>query len=258
MILRQLVIVALSAIMILSSSLTALAVENWKQDSTGWWYQNADGSYPTNTWKEISGAWYYFEGNGYMAANKWIGNYHVGSNGAMLTNTTTPDGYQVGADGAWVQGQGQTQNDGIRAWSANANLILGIHEEGFPTYYNEDHHGDTFVIDKNVNSFLFPSVSSNVNPNGHKIWIYGLSEKHGVALGDGVEYTFEYNKDYNLDFTGTHNSALSLAEYCKANDVVIVVAVVDEQKNINEGGNSRVWQFKYATEASTPTGQIGQ
>lgn len=49
MILRQLVIVALSAIMILSSSLTALAVENWKQDSTGWWYQNADGSYPTNT-----------------------------------------------------------------------------------------------------------------------------------------------------------------------------------------------------------------
>ena len=67
--------------------------EGWKQDNTGWWYQNADGSYPANSWKEINGAWYYFEGNGYMASNKWIGNYYVGASGAMLTNTTAPDGW---------------------------------------------------------------------------------------------------------------------------------------------------------------------
>ena len=29
----------------------------------------------------------------------------------MLTNTTTPDGYQVGADGAWIQNVGQTQQN---------------------------------------------------------------------------------------------------------------------------------------------------
>ena len=58
----------------------------WKQDQNGWWYQNSDGTYPTNTWKEINGKQYYF-----------------GSNGYMLSNTTTPDGYKVGVDGAWIQ-----------------------------------------------------------------------------------------------------------------------------------------------------------
>lgn len=74
----------------------------WVLDSTGWWYRNADGSYPANTWLQINGSWYYFHANGYMAANQWIGNYYVGSNGAMLTSTRTPDGYYVGADGAWI------------------------------------------------------------------------------------------------------------------------------------------------------------
>lgn len=57
--------------------------EGWKQDANGWWYQNADGSYPQNTWKEIGGTQYYFGGDGYM-----------------LHDTTTPDGYQVDSNGA--------------------------------------------------------------------------------------------------------------------------------------------------------------
>lgn len=35
-------------------SMTSFAGE-WKQDNTGWWYQNDDGSYPVNSWKEIDG-----------------------------------------------------------------------------------------------------------------------------------------------------------------------------------------------------------
>ena len=58
----------------------------WNQNETGWWYDNGDGTYPLNTWKEINGKQYYFDGNGYM-----------------LHDTTTPDGYQVGSDGAWIQ-----------------------------------------------------------------------------------------------------------------------------------------------------------
>ena len=42
-------------------SMTSFAGE-WKQDTSGWWYQNDDGSYPTNTWKEINGKQYYFDG----------------------------------------------------------------------------------------------------------------------------------------------------------------------------------------------------
>ena len=65
-------------------SMTSFAGE-WKQDASGWWYQNDDGSYPTNTWKEINGKQYYFDNNGYI-----------------LTNTSTPDGQKVDASGALI------------------------------------------------------------------------------------------------------------------------------------------------------------
>lgn len=62
---------------------------DWKQESDGrWWYENGDGSYPVNQWQEIGGKQYYFDGDGYM-----------------LANTRTPDGKQVGADGAVIQVQ---------------------------------------------------------------------------------------------------------------------------------------------------------
>ena len=41
-------------------SITSFAGE-WKQDTSGWWYQNDDGSYPTNTWKEINGKQYPYD-----------------------------------------------------------------------------------------------------------------------------------------------------------------------------------------------------
>ena len=74
----------------------------WKKNDTGWWYENADGSYPQSEWKKINGSWYYFGNNGYMLESQWIGNYYVGSNGAMLVNTTTPDGYEVDENGKWI------------------------------------------------------------------------------------------------------------------------------------------------------------
>ncbi|GLB33066.1 hypothetical protein LAD12857_49890 [Lacrimispora amygdalina] len=73
--------IVLSAMM----STVALAGE-WKQDAKGWWYQNDDGSYPVNSWQDINGKQYYFNESGYI-----------------LTNTSTPDGKQVGADGSLVQ-----------------------------------------------------------------------------------------------------------------------------------------------------------
>lgn len=74
----------------------------WRNDGR-WWYQNSDGSYPKAEWQMVNGLWYYFDATGYMEASKWIANkYYVSETGAMLTNTTTPDGYRVGADGAWI------------------------------------------------------------------------------------------------------------------------------------------------------------
>jgi hypothetical protein len=80
----------------------------WFQDTTGtWYYANTAGVMAANAWAQDSaGAWYYLGGSGAMTVNAWVQSggkyYYVGANGSMLVNTTTPDGYWVGADGAWV------------------------------------------------------------------------------------------------------------------------------------------------------------
>ncbi len=76
-------------------------VDGWMED--GWLYRNNNWYYLhtqyDNTrgrmytgWHEIDGKWYYFN----TASDK-------GTLGAMLANTTTPDGYQVNANGAWIR-----------------------------------------------------------------------------------------------------------------------------------------------------------
>ena len=76
-------------------------VDGWMED--GWLYRNNNWYYLhtqyDNTrgrmytgWHEIDGKWYYFN----TASDK-------GTLGAILANTTTPDGYQVDANGAWIR-----------------------------------------------------------------------------------------------------------------------------------------------------------
>ena len=113
----------------------------WIKDSTGWWYQNKDGSYPAACWQLLTyngtSEWYHFDEKGYMQTG-WFtdtdGNrYYLhavsdgtrgrmytgwnlidgvwyyfnptsdGTKGALFMNRQTPDGYRVDASGAWVE-----------------------------------------------------------------------------------------------------------------------------------------------------------
>ena len=40
--------------------------EGWIQDDHGWWWRNADGSWPASEWKLIDHHWYLFGANGYL------------------------------------------------------------------------------------------------------------------------------------------------------------------------------------------------
>ena len=77
---------------------------------SNWWYRNDDGSYPTNGWLQINNQWYCFDSVGYMRTG-WVqagdGNYYYCdlTNGNMVTNTWTPDGYYVNESGIWVKGK---------------------------------------------------------------------------------------------------------------------------------------------------------
>lgn len=234
--------------------------EGWKQDNTGWWYQNADGSYPANSWKEINGAWYYFEGNGYMASNKWIGNYYVGASGAMLTNTTTPDGYQVGADGAWIQNtqnnnaaQNSQANDGVHTKRASEvnNAMLMLNDDELPGYERENRNGvECIVMDKRASTFSFPSNVNVLDPSNHEVWIYAATVKNGVpfVIGEPTIYQFEYDKKYSLDFSGANRDGQTLSEYCENNNLIICINIVDKLNNgfDNSGHNSLSYNCVYA------------
>ena len=65
--------------------------EGWQHDGVGWWWQNADGSYPVGVWKWIDG-----NHDGISESYCFI------DSGYLYQNTITPDGYTVNADGAWV------------------------------------------------------------------------------------------------------------------------------------------------------------
>ena len=38
---------------------------SWKKNTTGWWYEWSDGTYPKNSWLKIDGLWYWFDNRGY-------------------------------------------------------------------------------------------------------------------------------------------------------------------------------------------------
>ena len=115
--------VAVSAFLVIP--VMAANEAQWKRNDKGWWYEEADGSYPTNAWKLIKDKWYYFDGIGYMVENRWIGNYYLGADGAMLVNTSTPDGYYVDATGKWVEGVRNTVNISKTSGSGTKRSSLG-------------------------------------------------------------------------------------------------------------------------------------
>lgn len=63
--------------------------EGWQKNSTGWWYQYKNGSYPQNDWKKINNEWFYFNEQGYCLINQWLEKYGkwywLDDRGAMAT-----------------------------------------------------------------------------------------------------------------------------------------------------------------------------
>lgn len=51
---------------------TTTQTPQWKKNDKGWWYEYADGSYPTSKWLKIDNEWYYFGADGYAYCDKWV------------------------------------------------------------------------------------------------------------------------------------------------------------------------------------------
>ena len=72
---------------------------NWMQTNGIWQWKNTDGTFRTN-------GWHWLDGNRDGVAEC----YYFDANGFMVATGTTPDGFLVNADGAWINnGQVQTK-----------------------------------------------------------------------------------------------------------------------------------------------------
>ena len=61
----------------------------WRQNASGWWWEETDGSYPTKRWKKINNEWFYFDERGYCLINRWFNDgkdwFYLDKRGAMVT-----------------------------------------------------------------------------------------------------------------------------------------------------------------------------
>ncbi len=170
---KRLLVATAAAAMSMVMSMTAFAsMGNWQQDATGWWWQRTDNSYPADEWKWI-------DGNGDGTAES----YYFDQNGYLITNTTTPDGYTVNADGAWVQ-------DGVVQTKA-VNPDLGGYET-VVTGGVTTQTADSVVTDgKSIEQIV-------VNPE-----LFGMIGANGMdKLPNMTEISQGWLNTYSVDYNG--------------------------------------------------------
>ena len=129
---KKLKVAALALVLAGLASMTAYA-GIWEKDSTGWWYNNGNGTWPASSWQWI-------DSNGDGSAEC----YYFNQSGYLLQNTTTPDGYTVDADGAWTV-NGAVQLQSVSAQTASASTTTTVSsfprlEGAFDDAYLADEH----------------------------------------------------------------------------------------------------------------------
>lgn len=149
----------------------------WSKDSVGWWWQEDNGSYPAGTWKWIDG-----DQDGTAEC------YYFNSDGYMLENTVTPDGYTVNAQGQWVS-DGIVQAQPVRPETTGENA--------------ENSQADTFTeptggYDEYGISYLAREMLTNSREQNAK---YG--ETRVVDLDDSI--VVEYANDFEVTYQNSRD-----------------------------------------------------
>ncbi len=103
---KKIAAAGLAAVLAAGLSFSSFAA-GWENGPSGWQYQLENGSFAANAWEQINGLWYYFN-----------------ESGIMLENGITPDGYTVGADGAWIEGIAQQAQGAAEAAGITEDTVM--------------------------------------------------------------------------------------------------------------------------------------
>lgn len=147
---------------VLGGVITSFADE-WKADARGWYYDKG-GTSAASEWIADDGKWYYVGADGYMLSDAWVGNYYVGSDGAMLVNATTPDGYQVGADGAWMQETAVQDTGYLEAYAQVLRELLQKNPPNYQHGYNLHRFQLIYVDGDSIPELLISTGASKTYP----------------------------------------------------------------------------------------------
>lgn len=196
------------------------AFAGWEKTDDGLWHYSDNGSYMTNAWKLDGGSWFYLNENGTLALsqfvsgddgslyyvnadgqmveNQWINiggtYYYAGNGGAILKNTTTPDGYYVDSNGVWDGGSNSTEIASEKIINIQIPTPTGYGSlKGNITWqYNKfigtkaDVGAKLFLIplDYNIKGGDNDSLANTLDPQGHN----GVYRAKVDGLG---QYTFD-------------------------------------------------------------------
>lgn len=178
-------ILATAAVMSLAFSAAAFA-GTWKSgaaDSNRWWYDNGDGSYAHS-------GWFWIDGNHDGVAES----YCFDQEGWLLTATTTPDGYQVDANGAWtVNGAVQTQGAAQQPVQEEKqqDKVQSGEMQMQPYTGNPADYAGTYVMD-NGYACTYTVAGDGLMENGDPLAVYRIMNIGNLAF---FGFENEYGKD---------------------------------------------------------------
>ena len=133
------------------------------------YYVGANGVWERNDkktgWVQSGSTWYYYNSQGQLERNRWIGDYWVGSDGKMGTNSWVDNNnYYVGADGLWVKNAKKPEVKKT-GWVSNGGVWY---------YYNKEGQmvKNAWAGDYYLGSDGKMVVKSWIYDNAYKAWYY--------------------------------------------------------------------------------------
>ena len=169
--------------------------------SNGAWEKDKKKEDPVPTgdqtgWVKSGSSWYYFNVQHQMVKNAWQGNYWLGSDGKMATNSWVDNNrYYVGSNGAWVKNPADNTNlnrvldiarkyMGVETGSAEHKQIVDAYNSvdpkpvGYTAKY-EDDWCDIFVTTVFQQAGLSDLIGRECGVQRH----IGIMEKKGIWQG---------------------------------------------------------------------------